>query len=414
MKQTQGSYFSGYVTILIEGNTPETFFQICAEQGITVWDVKKKAPDACEGNIKLTDLQSVKKLRRQTGYRLSFVNKKGYPFLVKRLISKKPLLIALLLSILFIFVISNMVWEVKVTGVPKEIEEKIVKQLNEYGVHPGSWMLSLDSPKEIQQNLINDVPELLWVGVDQKGTTLFLDGVEKIVVKKEAPEKPRNLVATKKGVIKNMYVARGVPKVAVNDYVKPGDVLVSGILDERDASQDSEDEEEEKESRNLKLVPAEGEIIANTWYEVSVTVPLNANREVLTGEKKKKYFIKIGDVQLPIWGFKDPPFQETHQEIHEQPINFFKWELPIKFVETTISEKIYEDTERTKEEAIQAGIEQAKHELQLELGPDAKILSEKLLHETTESGKVRLDLYISAEENIANEEPLNEPLSQGD
>src|SRR5690606_10507193 len=124
------------------------------------------------------------------------------------------------------------IWKVQVTGVPKEVEDKIVAQLNEYGIHPGAWMLTIDSPKEIQQNLLNDIPELLWVGVDQRGTTISLEGVEKVVVKEDPPEHPRHLVATKKGVIKNMYVSQGVPKVSVNDFVERGDVLVSGILDD--------------------------------------------------------------------------------------------------------------------------------------------------------------------------------------
>jgi len=414
MKQTQGSYITGYVTILIEGKFPESFFQICVEHGITVWNVKSKSAEACQGNVKLSDLSAVKKLRKKTGHKLSFINKKGYPFLFRRLLRKKPLLIGFFLSILLVFLLSNMIWEVKVTGVPKEIEEKIIEQLEQYGIHTGSWILSLDSPNEIQQNLVDDVPELLWVGVDQKGTTFYLEGVEKVVVKEEPPDGPRNLIAAKEGVIKNMYVSRGRAQVAVNDYVEPGDLLVSGVIGEDRVESEDEEETDDEENSQVEYVPADGEIIANTWYETSVTVPLMSNQELLTGQNKKRYYLKLGDVQFPVWGFTDPPYQHIHRETNEQSINFFNWELPVKFVETTLNEKIYDQEERTKEEAIQIGIQQAKNELQLRLGPDAEILSEKVLHETTDNGKVTLDLYISAEENIATEQPINEPLNQGD
>ena len=56
---------------------------------------------------------------------------------------------------------------------------------------------------------------------------------------------------------------------------------------------------------------------------------------------------------------------------------------------------------RNKEEAIQIGKEQAEKELQIQLGPKAKILSEKILHEIMEHDKVILTLYISVEEDIA-------------
>ncbi|WP_337020494.1 sporulation protein YqfD [Oceanobacillus massiliensis] len=47
-------------------------------------------------------------------------------------------------------------------------------------------------------------------------------------------------------------------------------------------------------------------------------------------------------------------------------------------------------------------------QLQNELGTDAKILSEKVLHETMEHGKVKLNLYISVEENIVKHEPIDQ------
>jgi similar to stage IV sporulation protein len=289
--------------------------------------------------------------------------------------------------------------------VPKDIEEKITKQLDSYGIHSGAWKFSIDSPKEIQKMLVEDIPELLWVGVDQKGTTYFLEGVEKVIVEEEEAEGPRHLVATKKGVIKNMYVTEGIPQVSVNDYVEPGDILVSGIINGEEETGEDEDGENNKE---LEYVAAEGEITATTWYEAEVTIPLQFNTERITGNHEKKYYIRIGNMQLPVWGFSEPDYNAIHREADERPINFFKWELPVAFVEMTLSELLHEEKERTKEEAVNIGVEQAKNELSLQLGPDAEIISEKVLHETTDSGKVKVNLYINAEEDIAQIQPLNQ------
>lgn len=49
-------------------------------------------------------------------------------------------------------------------------------------------------------------------------------------------------------------------------------------------------------------------------------------------------------------------------------------------------------------------MEQAKIQLLNELGPEATVLSEKILHEHIEHGKVELVLYLSVEENIVKEE----------
>ncbi|SDQ48904.1 similar to stage IV sporulation protein [Virgibacillus subterraneus] len=398
MKHIQGSFITGYMTILIKGRNPELFFQFCIDQGITVWNIKKVSENACKGNVKLSDIDILKDIKRRTSYKLTFINKRGLPFLFKQYTRKKEVMVGLLLSIMLIFFLSNIIWEVKIIGVPKDIEEKISEQLTEYGIHQGAWTFTLDPPSEVQQQLVNDVPELLWVGVHQKGTSYVLEGVEKTIVKEEEVQGPRNLVATKKGVIQKMYVSKGLPKVQVNDYVEPGQVLVSGKLNFDDS----------KEDKKYDLVAAEGEIIAKTWYETEVTIPLEANHELLTGNRESKYHLSINEFELPVWGFSSPDFNDIHRERNERDLYFLKWKLPVKIIETILSEKRYNKIERSKNEAIDIGIQQAKNELQLQLGPDARIVSEKVLHETIENGKVKLILYMAVEENIVKEESIDQ------
>jgi similar to stage IV sporulation protein len=403
MRQVQGTFFTGYVTILIKGNYPELFFQECTKIGITVWNIRKVNQDTCEGNVRLKDISHLRTIIRGTHYKLTFINRKGYPFIFNRFIKKRPLLVAIFLSVLLALFLSNILWKVEITGLPTDIEEKIVKQLDEYGIHRGAWIFSLDQPNTIQQKLVEDVPELLWVGVDRRGTTYSLEGVEKLIVKEEKTQGPGNLIATKKGVIKKMYVAKGLPMVQVNDYVEPGDLLVSGQIGEND---EEEENEEEKKQKKVEYVAAKGEITAETWYEVKVTSPLEYSYEELTGNKENKYYIQIGDFKLPVWGFGDPEYEQIHHDMKVSSVNFLKWELPIKIVDTVLSEKVSYKGKRTKEEAIQTGIEQAKSELLLELGKDTKILSEKVLQERMEHGKVKMNIIFTVEENIARVQPI--------
>jgi len=405
MKHIQESFFTGYVTISVMGTQPELFFQKCIEHDILVWNIQKTADNSCKGNIRLQDIQTMRKLKRETPYQIKFTYKKGLPFLVKKILRKKEIIYALLISLTVIFLLSNILWKVTITGVSKEMEEKINEQLNIYGIHPGSWLFSIDSPGHIQQQLLNDLPELLWVGIDQKGTTFVIEGVEKVIVKKEDIPGPRNLVATKKGVIQSMFVSEGVPIVSVNDYVEPGDLLVSGVI-----SQDEKNENDDESDNEKELVAADGQVIAQTWYEISVNIPLTTSIELLTGQQEHKYHLHVGQMKFPIWGFGDPDYENTHLETTENRLKFLKWELPISIVKSTLSEKVYNKVKRTEDEAINIGIEQAKQSLQLDLGKDAKILSEKILHQSVDNGKVNLNLFITVEEDITE----TEPITQGD
>lgn len=402
MKHIQTSYLTGYVRILVEGLHPELFFQACIEEGIVIWDIRKTSSEKCEGNINNKDIKVIKKVRRGTKYKIKFIHKKGYPFLFKQLLKRKEIIVSIFFSVLLIALLSNVLWRVTITGVSKEMEEKINTHLLSYGIHPGGLVFTFDSPNTIQQKLTTDLPELLWVGVQKKGTTIYLEGVEKTVVKKEEVIGPRHLVATKKGVIKSVFVSEGFPMVAVNDYVEAGDILVSGIINSTNPGV----EQEEDDKSLTKKVSAQAHITAQTWYDVSITIPLTINQEILTGNQVKKHYLQLGKFQLPIWGFRTPEYESVNLETNVKPLYLLKWRLPISKVESNLSEKVYYEITQTKDEAITKGILQAKRDLLIKLGPEAKIISEKVLHETIENGKVNLNLYITVEENIVKAEPL--------
>ena len=101
-------------------------------------------------------------------------------------------------------------------------------------------------------------------------------------------------------------------------------------------------------------------------------------------------------------------FPENGSEIHEQAVNFFGWKLPIQWNKRTYYEKKNFQEVRTEAEAKEIGKKQAKSDLLLQLGPDAKILSENVLQERLDDGKVKLNLYITVEENIVRIQPLNQ------
>src|SRR5690625_324539 len=133
MKHIQGMKVTGYVTIMVKGEEPELFFQKLTNQGISAWEIHKINESTCTGNIALNDIKYMKQIRRKTNYKITFIQRKGAPFLIKRYLKKREILLSLLLSIGFILILSNIVWDIQIRGVTKDVEEKIVKQLNSYG-----------------------------------------------------------------------------------------------------------------------------------------------------------------------------------------------------------------------------------------------------------------------------------------
>src|SRR5699024_998226 len=143
----------------------------------------------------------------------------------------KHIVLATFLSCILIYALSNIIWSIQINGVSSDIEKKIMQTLEEQNIKKGSWMFSIESSSDIQHTITQEIPELLWVGVEKKGTSFLLEGVEKKQVDPIEQHEPRNLIASKHGVITYMHVSKGQPVVGVNDTVKKGDPLVLGTVE---------------------------------------------------------------------------------------------------------------------------------------------------------------------------------------
>ncbi|MFD1018798.1 sporulation protein YqfD [Thalassobacillus hwangdonensis] len=393
MKQLQGRFLKGTVTMIVEGEYPEFFLNRCSINGIKIWNLKRISDTKVEATIFLTDLKQIKALRKGFSYKVRLKSGQGIPFLFGRFKSKKPLWFALFLTIGFLIFLSNVVWSVHINGLPEDLERKVEKSLSDHGVVPGAFSFKLDDPPTIQQKLLDDVPELLWIGVEKKGTAYVLHGVEKTLVDKEKDETPSNLIAGKKGLITRIYISQGRPMVTVNDYVKKGEILASAQLDENDET----------------LVRAEGEVIAETWYKVEVTTPKVETIYTATGESENKYRMRVFNVELPVWGWGKIDYRLVNKDEETSQWKLFKKELPIFWEKATYYELNASKHERTKKETLDVAKEQARMELLKKLPKDSVIVDENLLHEGEENGKVKLILFFKVNEDIA----VNKNVPQG-
>lgn len=408
MKQIQGRKTIGYVLLMIKGKHIEHFLERCVNNDIPMWDVKRfKNDQLCEAKIYLHHVKKVEELNNSfpVPYDIKFVKESGCLAFINRLIKKKQIVLATLISVLVLFIISNIIWSINVKGVSHEIEEKIKEQLSDHGIHVGSLIFSVQPLQSIQQNILNDIPELLWIGIEKRGTSYHIEGVEKKIAEQLEPTTPQHLVAKKSGVIEHMYIQKGLPLVNKFDYVKQGDMLVSGFIDQIEEDDDSSEEETEEKREAIR---AKGEVFANTWYEMNITVPLDVNYDTLTGRYKTFYQIKLGKVHIPFWGIKKPKYNTVYKEDELKNVYFLKWKLPVDIVQIRLHELEKNDFKRTKEEAVQVAIKQAEESLQLQLGKDAEILSNFILHQGVDNGKVKLNLYMSVLENIALEQSIDE------
>ncbi|HLS66450.1 MAG TPA: sporulation protein YqfD [Pseudogracilibacillus sp.] len=395
MKRIQGKQIVGHVSLRIDGKHPEFFLQRCVQAKIPMWNIKKISNTTYIIHVYRGHRSRVQRLGEQLDYDVTVLKEMGLIALIKKLFQRRELFVATILAILFLFVLSNIVWDVKIQGVSTELEEKINEQLVSNNIYRGSFLFQIDTVNEIENNILNDIPELLYISLERRGTVYVAEAIEKTIVEKDSPLQNQHLIAAKNGVIQKMFIKKGIPVVQLNDVVRAGDILVSGTYEKNDEN----DEDTEKKERTI--ISADGEVYATTWYEIEVSSSLLLHEEKVSGEKQEKLHVKIDKLTVPLWGFHHKQYDESVKLYSEQPVYVFKWKLPFTLLYETVYNKDTLTHIRTIEEAREMAIEQAKKQLLHKLDQNAKIEKYYVLHETVESGKVKLYLYVTVLENIA-------------
>ncbi|MEH7885456.1 sporulation protein YqfD [Bacillus sp. JJ1609] len=395
MKNQWIHIFSGTVKVKLTGKGIERFLNQLTRNGVSIWNVRKHGSEAVTFYVNLQDVKKLRIPARDSQCKIRFLERAGGPFFLRRLWTNSGFLLGACLFFALIMVLSNMVWGIEIKGASPATEHQIRKELDKMGISVGKLQFSIDNVESIQRVLTDQIGALTWIGVELKGTTYHFQVVEKSEPKKAEAIGPRHLVAKRKAAIVKIFVEKGEPVVKVNDYVLPGQLLVSGLYGKED---------------DLKSVAASGEILGETWYSTKVELPLKSTFQVFNGNEKRKYALKIVGKVLPVWGFGKPEFSEYETEVNEQRVKFFKWSLPLTVEKKTLREREQVTRIYTKQEAIESAKELARKDIKKHLPENAIIKGEKILHQSFENDKVNLITHFTIIEDIA----VGLPISQGD
>lgn len=381
----------GYVKIELSGKYVETVLNRLTNHKISIWSIKRMDERTVTFFIHLKDINQVRILMRRTGCQLRFIEKRGLPFYIKAIGKRTGVIIGIICFFLLFLIFSNVVFEVDINGASPDVEHKLGEKLREIGVKKGAFAFFLPSEQVIQQFISEEIDEVTWVGVKRKGTLYTFDVVEKTLPEEQEKVSPRHLVATKKAVIKKLFVEQGQVMVKEEDYVKKGDLLVSGIIGKEE---------------NEKIVPAKAEVFGEVWYLASASIPLKTTFVTNTGRQDTNHLLRIGSFSVPFWGFNKEEFTDYEVVRDEKIFYFINWRLPFTYVKETVFET--ERTERiySKAEAVEVAKTMTKNDLLKKLRDDAEIIGEKVLQQNTHNGTVNVKIHYQVIEEISKEQAI--------
>ncbi|UNK20054.1 sporulation protein YqfD [Paenibacillus sp. N3/727] len=384
-------FLRGYLKLTVRGEHVEAFINALAEAGTPVWDVRPTGTHSAEFKLLLNDFKGLRPLLKRTGCRTRILERHGLPFRALRLLKRKVFVVGVVMFFAILMALSSMVWNVSVEGNETIASEDILEVAKQEGVYPYQWIFRLKSLDKLSTNLTTRLPGTSWVGVERNGTSIRIQVVEASVPKKPELLSPRHLVSTSDAVITYIYAEKGVPKVQINSRVKKGDILISGILGD---------------TENAKSVVAKGEVKGLVWHEYEIEVPLVKKRKIYTGEASKKSYLVLGNRAVQLWGYGDVPFKKHETLTIYDPLTWRSRALPIGWMTEKVMEVSESSQTVTEEEARKEGLEGAYRDILAKYGPETRLVSQKILHDKKENGKVYMKVLFEVEETIAKELPI--------
>lgn len=385
------NYIIGYIRISIEGYYIERFINICGNEKITIWNLKRNKNVKLELNIGIKDLKKVAKIAKQTKCKIKIIKKKGLPFLFNRYRKRKLFFVFLLVIIIGLGISSNFVWNIQIVEEDKGSIENLYQDVVESGLEIGK-MKSKINTKDIINKVRLKRNDIAWMGIELKGTNAIVK-VVKATAKPEIVDDNEycNIVSDKQGIITKINAQNGTIAIKVGDTVNVGTTLINGWM--------------EGKYTGLRYVHAKGEIQAKVWHTKNKKILYNATEKTETGNIENKYQIKINNFEINL-SKRLSKFKIYDTIVLENKFKIFSdFYLPISLVKITNKEIKEEQKNYNAEQAKDLGIEQLQEELDNEIEDKSKVVNKIINTYEKEDG---IEVYVTYEvlEDIGTNEKI--------
>lgn len=385
------SYIIGYVRIVVEGYYIERFINICTNNKIPIWNLKKNKNVSLFANVGIGDFKEICRIAKKTKCKVKIKKKKGLPFIFHKYKKRKIFLILLFIVIVLIMLSSNFVWNVDIVEENNQNLENIRQDIESAGLEIGKFKSSINT-KEIINKIRLQRDDIAWMGIELKGT----NAIVKIVKATNKPEiineeEYCSIVSNKTGIITKINAQSGIANVKVGDTVKEGDVLINGWV--------------EGKYTGIRYVHAKGEIQAKVWYTEYQKIPYNTTERIQTGNIENKYAIKFNNFKINL--FKRLSKFEIYDTIEtESKFRIFSdFYLPISIVKIENKEVNTQEKNYTVSEATNVGIQDLQAKLDEKIENKDMIVNKNInTYENVDS----IDIYVTYEvlENIGTNEKI--------
>ncbi len=333
-----------------------------------------------------TNYHKLKELK--TSYKIKIIKYYGILYLFNVIKKNKLIFFCIFINILMLFLLSNTILKIEIVHNNKELKSIILEELNKNNIKKFSLTKSFKEQEKIVNIILEKYKDKIeWLELEKTGTKYTVRLEERKIINKKEDTLPKDIIANRNGLVKKIIAETGDVLIELNDYVKKGDILISGSIKNKDTVVDK--------------IKATGKVYAETWYTATVELPSFYKEEILTNnsnlEIELNMFNKILKLNNKYKFSKNKSLFSIKNSL-----------LPISFTINNSKEQNKKEEIYVESNAIIKAISLAEEKINKKLSKEEYILYRKGLKKTEENSKIIVVIFLKVYENIAKETDIIE------
>lgn len=365
--------------ILIQGKNVSYFVSLLIGKHVSIYQ-KEEVPS---GVILLVDAEGWKIIQEiKTSYSITILNRYGIAKIQYLVHKYFVFLLGIVFFLGIIFFLSHVIFQVDVVHSNELIRSIIYEDLKQFGIERFHFKVSYEEKEEIVEKILEKETEKIeWLEIEEVGTKYIVRVEERKKSKEKKACRPQNIVAKKDAMILEIHAEEGEVKKKKLDYVKRGDVIISGLIYNK----------EDIVSKRC----ARGQVFGEVWYQVTLEIPKHYHEEKVTGKKKRKLEVQFLNTTYHLFSHYDT-YQKKSKVLLKSRL------LPIQFLFSTYLETEVIDEKYTLDSIDSKAYSLALEKLSQQLSKDDEVISKKILKKYEKDSKIIVEVFFRVKEDITD------------
>lgn len=333
--------------------------------------------------VSYEDYKKIKQIK--TTYQINIIKTCGKKKLLEDLTKYKVSITTFVISVFFVIFLSNFILFINIETDNTKMRNLIRDELKNNNLTIFSLKKDYNNLQEITSNIKNNnLDKIEWIELDQKGVSLNAKVIERVTNQKTNETGYKDIVAEKNGYIRAIYSRQGQVLKNIDDYVKKGEVIISGNIFRND--------------KPVAKVKASGKVYAEVWYIVKINKSINYNKIKEEGKGYLKLTLNVNNHEITFLKIPKKVIVEDKNILFDN--NQFKI--------YSKKEKTYkiEKSKYTEREITKILETRAKNEIIKGLEKDEYIILQKTLKKYNNNGKMYIEVFFKTYEDISLEKNI--------